>query len=38
VAMNDAEVEIDRETRGPDHVDDLLSALREAGYPVDVLV
>ena len=38
VAMNDAEVELDLETRGPDHVDALLSALREAGYPVDVLV
>jgi len=37
VAMNDAEVEIDLETRGPDHVDDLLAALRAAGYPVDVL-
>jgi threonine dehydratase len=38
VAMNDAEVELDLETRGPDHVEKLLSALREAGYPVDVLV
>ncbi|MBV0902137.1 threonine ammonia-lyase [Haloarcula salina] len=38
VAMNSAEVELDLETRGPDHVDHLLSALREAGYEVDVLV
>ena len=38
VAMNDAEVEIDLETRGPDHVDDLLAALRDEGYPVEVLV
>jgi threonine dehydratase len=38
VAMNDAEVELDLETRGPDHVDELLSALRERGYEVDVLV
>ena len=38
VAMNDAEVELDLETRGPDHVDDLLDALRENGYPVEVLV
>jgi len=38
VAMNDAEVELDLETRGPDHVDDLLAALREHGYPVEVLV
>ncbi|MDS0282433.1 threonine ammonia-lyase [Haloarcula onubensis] len=38
VAMNDAEVELDLETRGPDHVDDLLAALREHGFPVEVLV
>jgi len=38
VAMNSAEVELDLETRGPDHVDHLLSALRDAGYEVDVLV
>jgi threonine dehydratase len=38
VAMNDAEVELDLETRGPDHVDELLAALREHGYPVEVLV
>ncbi|MBX0322378.1 threonine ammonia-lyase [Halomicroarcula sp. F13] len=38
VAMNDAEVELDLETRGPDHVDRLLAALRESGYEVEVLV
>ncbi|MDS0260071.1 threonine ammonia-lyase [Haloarcula sp. S1CR25-12] len=38
VAMNDAEVELDLETRGPDHVDQLLAALRDRGYPVEVLV
>jgi len=38
IAMNDAEVELDLETRGPDHADELLAALREAGYEVDVLV
>ncbi|MDX1745442.1 MAG: ACT domain-containing protein, partial [Halobacteriales archaeon] len=37
VAMNDAEIEIELETRGPDHVDTLLSHLRSAGYEVDVL-
>jgi threonine dehydratase len=37
VAMNDAEVELDLETRGPDHVDDLVAALEEHGYPVEVL-
>ena len=38
VSMNAAEVELDLETRGPDHVDALLSALREEGYEVEVLV
>ncbi|WP_276273760.1 threonine ammonia-lyase [Haloarcula litorea] len=38
VAMNDAEVELDLETRGPDHVDDLLASLRAHGYEVEVLV
>jgi threonine dehydratase len=38
VALNDAEVELDLETRGPDHVDELLDALHEAGYDVEVLV
>ncbi|WP_380678981.1 threonine ammonia-lyase [Salinigranum sp. GCM10025319] len=38
VAMNAAEVEIDLETRGENHVADLLSDLREHGYAVEVLV
>lgn len=37
VAMNDAEVEIDMETRGRDHVDDLLAGLRAEGYEVELL-
>jgi len=38
VAMNDAEVELDLETRGHDHVEQLLDALERQGYEVDVLV
>jgi threonine dehydratase len=38
VAMNDAEVELDLETRGPDHVEELVGALEDAGYEIDVLV
>ncbi|MFB6136729.1 MAG: threonine ammonia-lyase [Halobacteriaceae archaeon] len=38
IAMNAAEVELDLETRGPEHVEDLLAALRERGYEVEVLV
>jgi threonine dehydratase len=38
VAMNDAEVELDVETRGPDHVEELVTALEAAEYKVDVLV
>ncbi|WP_123535184.1 threonine ammonia-lyase [Halosimplex salinum] len=38
IAMNAAEVELDLETKGPDHADALLTALREEGYEVDVLV
>ncbi|MFC7140940.1 threonine ammonia-lyase [Halosimplex aquaticum] len=38
VAMNAAEVELDLETRGPDHATELLDALRSEGYDVDVLV
>jgi len=38
VAMNAAEVELDLETKGPDHAEALLEALREEGYEVDVLV
>ena len=37
VAMNAAEVEIDLETRGEEHVESLLSALRDRGYEVEVL-
>jgi threonine dehydratase len=38
VAMSDAEVELDLETRGPDHVAELLADLEERGYEVEVLV
>ncbi len=38
VAMDDAEVELDLETRGPDHVEELIAALEQAGYEIDVLV
>ncbi len=37
VEMNAAEVELDIETRGTEHVEDLLAALRDAGYEVEVL-
>jgi threonine dehydratase len=37
VAMNDARVELEIETRGPDHIDVLLSALRDAGYEVEIV-
>ncbi len=38
IAMNDAEVELALETRGPDHVDTLTSALEAAGYEVEILL
>ncbi len=38
VAMDDAEVELDLETRGHDHVAEVVAALEAAGYEVDVLV
>jgi len=38
IAMNDAEVELDLETRGEEHVAELLAALEAAGYEVEVLV
>jgi threonine dehydratase len=38
IAMNEADVELDLETRGHDHVEELLSAMREKGYEVEVLV
>ena len=37
VAMDDAEVELDLETRGHDHVEELFDALAAAGYEIDVL-
>ncbi len=37
VAMDDAEVELDLETRGEDHAVDLIAALEDAGYPIEVL-
>jgi len=37
IAMNDAVVELDLETRGRDHADAVLDALRDAGYEVEVL-
>ncbi len=37
IAMNAAEVELDLETRGEAHVEQLLSALRDCGYAVEVL-
>ncbi len=38
IAMNAAEVVIDLETRGNDHVEALLDGMREHGYEVEVLV
>ncbi|WP_336001033.1 threonine ammonia-lyase [Halorientalis halophila] len=38
VAMNDAEVELDLETRGHDHVETVLAALEDAGYETEVLL
>ena len=38
IGMSDTEVEIDVETRGHDHVEELLAALRAEGYEVQVLV
>jgi len=37
VGLNDAEVEVDIETRGPEHVEALLADLRDHGYDVEVL-
>jgi threonine dehydratase len=37
VAMNEADIEIDIETRGHDHIDEVLDALERAGYHVEVL-
>lgn len=38
IGMTATEVELDLETRGEDHVDELLSELEDNGYAVDVLV
>ncbi|PSQ14907.1 threonine ammonia-lyase [Halobacteriales archaeon QS_7_69_60] len=38
IAVNAAEVELDLETRGDEHVAELLDALEAAGYEVEVLV
>jgi threonine dehydratase len=38
IGMGSAEVEIDLETRGHDHVDRLVEALEASGYPVEILV
>ena len=38
IGMADTEVEVDLETRGRDHIDELLEAIRDAGYEVEVLV
>ena len=38
IGMGSAEVELDLETRGHDHVDALIEALEARGYPVEVLV
>ncbi|WP_331235605.1 threonine ammonia-lyase [Natronorarus salvus] len=38
IGMNAAEVVIDVETRGPEHVDELVAALRGHEYEVDLLV
>jgi threonine dehydratase len=38
VAMNDAEVELDLETRGHEHVQQVLDALHDHGYETEVLV
>ncbi len=38
IGMSDTEVEIDLETRGHDHVEELIAAIEERGYEVEVLV
>ncbi|MCU4802249.1 threonine ammonia-lyase [Halobacteria archaeon HArc-gm2] len=38
IAMNDAEVELDLETRGHDHVAAIIDGLEDAGYEVEILV
>ncbi|UPM44016.1 threonine ammonia-lyase [Halocatena salina] len=38
IGMGSAEVVLDLETRGPDHVDQLIDSLEENGYPIEMLV
>jgi threonine dehydratase len=38
IGMNATEVELDLETRGHEHVDELLEEIESAGYEVEVLV
>jgi threonine dehydratase len=38
IGMGSAEVELDIETRGHEHVEQLIESLEEQGYPVDMLV
>jgi len=38
IAMNAAEVVLDIETHGHDHIDDLLGDLESRGYEVEILV
>ncbi len=38
IAMDDAEIELDLETRGEEHVAELLDALEAEGYEVEVMV
>jgi len=38
IAMNDAEVKLDLETKGPDHAESVIEALEDNGYEVQVLV
>ena len=37
IGMSDTSVELELETHGPDHADDLLATLQDAGYTVDVV-
>jgi len=38
IAMDDAEIELDLETRGEEHVTELLAALEAEGYEIEVMV
>ena len=37
VSMDDAEIEVDMETRGPEHVLSVIEALEAGGYEIDIL-